>query len=198
MNADHAEFLDRSYGPTHRVYDLTRKYYLLGRDTALDRLAASDWGTLVEVGSGTGRNLDLLRRRRPDARLGGVDASSVMRRHAVARLPGVSIVEGFAEDADLTAVLGVRPDRVLFSYCLSMVRDPDRALVNARRHLAPGGQVWVVDFGDLGGLGPAARALRGWLRWFRVEPLAEPLLARHGARLDFGPGRYWVLGRIAP
>lgn len=196
MNAEHASFLDRSYALTHQVYDATRKYYLFGRDTALDQLAAGRWGTLVEVGVGTGRNLAYLQRRRPNALLGGLDASAVMLDHARTRLRAMPLAHGFAEDADLTGILGVRPDRILFSYCLSMVVDADRALANAVAHLAPGGEVWAVDFGGLDGLGAAGPALRTWLRWFRVHPLPAGLLERHGAELTRGPGGYFVIGRI--
>lgn len=172
--AEHRAFLNRSYGVTRHVYDVTRKYYLFGRDDTLGRLCAEPWGSLVEVGPGTGRNLRLLRARRPDARLGGVDASDEMLAHARARCPWAALSHGFAEDADLR-IDGRPPDRVLFSYVLSMVQEPARALANARAQLAPGGSVWAVDFGDLAGLpGPAAEGLRAWLAAFGVHPRRWP------------------------
>lgn len=193
----HRRFLNRYYGVSRWLYDLTRRYYLVGREAALEALAGEDWARLVEVGPGTGRNLRKLHAQRPGAALAGVEASDEMLAHARARCPFATLAQGFAEDADLTALLGAPPDRVLFSYCLSMVQDPGHALENARRHLAPGGSVLVVDFADLAGLpGPAAAGLRAWLRAFHVEPVDLDLLERHGATLCFGPGRYWVLATI--
>src|SRR5262249_46589778 len=112
MKASHRAFLDRYYRLTHHVYDLSRKYFLFGRDGVLERLLASDWTTLVELGPGTGRNLAWLHRRRPKAMLGGLEASEVMRAHARRRCPWARIDPGFAEDANIGAVLGTPPQRI--------------------------------------------------------------------------------------
>jgi S-adenosylmethionine-diacylgycerolhomoserine-N-methlytransferase len=197
--AAHRAFLDRYYRLTHHVYDVSRKYFLFGRDGVLERLLASEWTTLVELGPGTGRNLARLRRRRPDASLGGVEASEVMRAHARRRCPWARIDPGFAEDGNIGAVLGVPPQRILMSYCLSMFTDKDRALDNARRHLAPGGELWVVDFSDLAGLPSVPRrAMRRFLAAFHVEAVPDGLLHRHGAsQVEHGPLRYFVIARFA-
>jgi S-adenosylmethionine-diacylgycerolhomoserine-N-methlytransferase len=191
--AEHRAFLNRYYGASRVFYDATRKYYLLGRDAVLRDLAADDrWATLVEVGPGTGRNLRRLHRARPAARLGGLEASDAMIDHASRKCPWARLVQGFAEDAPLARVLGQPPDRVLFSYCLSMVGDRAAALENARAALAPGGEVVVIDFSDLGGWpGRAARAFRAYLAAFRVTPLGEADL-RGAAEVHHGPGRYFV------
>ncbi len=194
---DHRAFLNRYYGASRAIYDVTRRYYLFGRDTLLDELVAAPIQRVVEVGPGTGRNLRVLHRRRPDLVLGGVDASDAMLEHARARCPWARLHHGFAEDADLDALVGGRPDRVLLSYCLSMVGDARGAIEHARRAVGPQGEVSVVDFADLGDLpGPLRRALRAWLRTFHVEPLDASLFEGLGARLTWGPGRYWVIARI--
>lgn len=196
---DHRAFLNRYYGVTRHVYDATRKYYLLGRDAAIARMLESPWERLIEIGPGTGRNLRKLHARRPSASYGGVEACDVMLAHARRRLPWAQLVQGYAEDADYTKLLGARPDIVLFSYCLSMVQDAQRALTNARRSLAPGGRVVVVDFGDLADM-PAllGRGLRGWLETFHVQPLAPEILSPHQPALMFGPGRYFVIASLPP
>jgi S-adenosylmethionine-diacylgycerolhomoserine-N-methlytransferase len=199
VQASHRAFLDRYYRLTHHVYDVSRKYYLFGRDGVLERLLASDWTTLVELGPGTGRNLGWLHRRRPDAMLGGLEASEVMRAHARRRCPWARIDPGFAEDGNIGAVLGAPPQRILMSYCLSMFMDKDRAIDNARQHLVPGGELWVVDFSDLEGL-PAMprRAMRKFLSAFHVETVPDELLHRHGAsHVEHGPLRYFVVARFA-
>ena len=196
--AAHRAFLDRYYRLTHHVYDVSRRYFLFGRDGVLDRLVAGEWTTLVEVGPGTGRNLARLHRKRPAATLGGLEASEVMRDHARRRCPWARIDPGFAEDGDLRAVLGTPPQRILMSYCLSMFTDKDQAIVNARRHLAPGGELWVVDFADLAGL-PALlrRAMRTFLSAFHVEAVPDDLLHRNGAtHVEHGPLRYFVVARF--
>lgn len=195
---EHRAFLNRYYGISRHFYDVTRKYYLFGRDVVLRELLAEPWGSLVEVGVGTGRNLRRLHAARPEALLGGLDASDAMLAHVRARAPWARLQQGFAEDADLVALLGGRrPDRVLFSYCLSMVSDPMAALGNARRALAPGGKVVVVDFSDLEGLPALARSgLRRWLTAFHVTPLAGSVLDGVGARVRHGLGRYYVIGEL--
>jgi S-adenosylmethionine-diacylgycerolhomoserine-N-methlytransferase len=195
----HRAFLNRYYRLTRHIYDLTRKYYLFGRDRTIRDLLKEPWESLIEIGPGTGRNLAMLRRGRPAAVLGGVEASDAMLEHAQRKCPWASLVQGFAEDADFEAVLGRRPDRILFSYCLSMVQEPEKALANARRSLAPGGQVVVVDFSDLGGLPPAfAGGLRRWLEAFHVQPLDVSLITDQGGTLTYGPGHYYVIGRMGP
>jgi S-adenosylmethionine-diacylgycerolhomoserine-N-methlytransferase len=197
--ASHRAFLNRYYRTVRHLYDPTRRYFLFGRDRVIADLLREPWRTLVEIGPGTGRNLRLLHQRRPDARYGGVDASDEMLAHAQARLPWASLTHGFAETADIAGVVGERPQRILFSYCLSMVGDPDAALVNARRALALGGEVVVVDFGDLRGMwAPLAGMLRAFLRAFHVAPVDEALLARHARAIDWGPGRYYIVARLPP
>ena len=134
----HREFLNRYYGLARWVYDVTRHYYLAGRDRAIGELMEERWGSLVEIGVGTGRNLRKIHKQRPDAFLGGIDASDEMVKHARRTCPWATIAQGFAEHADYTTLLGRKPERVLFSYSLSMVQDAEAALANARKSLAPG------------------------------------------------------------
>ena len=90
------------------------------------------------------------------------------------------------------------PTRKYYLFGRDRVLDPLAAIDNAQRALAPGGKLLFVDFADLETLpGPAARALRRWLRWFHVEPLETPWLEQTGARLRYGPMRYFVIGELA-
>jgi S-adenosylmethionine-diacylgycerolhomoserine-N-methlytransferase len=194
----HRRFLNRYYGQVRHLYDLTRKYYLFGRDTALRELCAEPWQRLVEIGPGTGRNLRLLHAARPEARLGGLEASDVMLAHAAARCPWATLRHGFA-DADEVPLdlLGAPPDRVLFSYCLSMVQDPVKAIDNARRALAPGGEVVIVDFADCAGLPrPLREPFQGFLRSFHVTPLDGAALGEKGS-VRYGPARYYLIARLS-
>jgi S-adenosylmethionine-diacylgycerolhomoserine-N-methlytransferase len=185
--ADVAGRMDRIYRPQRHIYDLTRKYYLLGRDRLLEEMAVRPGETVLEIGCGTARNLLQLARLYPAARLIGVEPSAAMlatARAAVARAKApVTLLQGTAEaltPAAVGAPDGV--DHVLFSYVLSMIDEPplaiDRALALCRR----GATLHVVDFGAMSGLPRVARAvLRAWLRWFHVVP--RPDAARHLAGL---------------
>jgi len=196
---DHRSFLNSYYGWARHIYDVTRKYYLFGRDRAIrDLLADDSWKRLVEIGPGTGRNLRMLHEGRPSAQLGGIEASDEMLEHAQQRCPWAQLQHGFAEDADYTQLLGERPDIVMFSYCLSMVQDEHAALENARASLAPGGRVVIVDFADLSGMRtPMRQGLRKWLDTFHVEPLDTSILEPFRPKLTYGPGRYYLIAEIA-
>jgi S-adenosylmethionine-diacylgycerolhomoserine-N-methlytransferase len=180
---DHAALMDLVYRRQRYVYDLTRKYYLFGRDRLIHELALKPGERLVEVGCGTARNLVRIARLYPDAELFGLDASQEMLKSAA--------------------------DRAVFSYSLSMIPDWRRALVAAGSALSKTGSIHVVDFGDLTGLGRVgASCLRGWLSLFHVEPRVEILhgverqtagnLADDGA-LWVSPARYaflWTCSKV--
>ncbi len=195
--AEHRAFLNRYYGASRFIYDVTRKYYLFGRDRALRQLADdSSWRSLVEVGPGTGRNLMRLHRLRPDAHLGGLEASDAMLAHARQRCDFARLVQGFAEDAQLVDILGERPDRILFSYCLSMVTDRAAAMANARAAVSAIGEVVLVDFADFGGLPQGiAQGFRNYLKAFHVKPLSDADL-RVASDVRMGPGNYYVIARF--
>ena len=83
--------MDRMYRPQKHIYDLTRKYYLLGRDRLIDELDLQAGQTLLDIGCGTGRNLALLGQRYPAARLFGLDAAEPMLEIATKKLQHVGV-----------------------------------------------------------------------------------------------------------
>jgi S-adenosylmethionine-diacylgycerolhomoserine-N-methlytransferase len=176
--ADAAHRMDRMYRHQRHVYDLTRKYYLLGRDGLIRDLAPAPGHRVLEIGCGTGRNLVRAARRYPAARFFGVDVSGEMLASAargVARAGLASRIGLARADATLldpAAVFGEPAfERVYFSYTLSMIPDWEAALDRALAAVAPGGELQIVDFGTQEGLPAAARrALRRWLALFDVTP----------------------------
>lgn len=178
------------YRPQAWIYDLTRKFYLLGRDGLLDRLPLLPRDLVCEVGCGTGRNLARLGGRVPTLRLFGLDASSAMLARARPRTRAM-LVRGLAEELDARAQFGLdRPfDRILFSYALSMIPDWQGAVARALTQLRPGGTLAIVDFGDQRGWPARLRhLLRAWLRLFDVQPV-DGLRAHLEALETDGAGR---------
>jgi S-adenosylmethionine-diacylgycerolhomoserine-N-methlytransferase len=203
---DHAALMDRVYRRQRYIYDLTRKYYLFGRDRLIRELQLKPGARVLEVGCGTSRNLIKIARAYPDATLFGLDASAEMLAESAraverAGLTGrIKLVQAYAEDLTPALFGESRPfDAIVFSYALSMIPDWKLALSAAHRALAPGGTVHVVDFGDLKGLGPVAeRLLRGWLALFHVAPRDELLSTIENRGWDRGAGRLALLtGRYA-
>ncbi|MGP3697009.1 class I SAM-dependent methyltransferase [Rhodobacter sp. NSM] len=173
-SAAHAALMDATYRHQRLIYDATRRYFLLGRDRLIEELAPPPGGArILEIACGTGRNLDLIGRRWPDCRLFGLDISSEMLRSARARLGGrATLVEADATAFDAQALFGTdRFERIAISYALSMIPDWRGALFHAAAHLAEGGELHVVDFGDQAGLpGWFRKGLRGWIGRFHVSP----------------------------
>ena len=174
----HAGLMDGMYRYQRHIYDLTRKYYLLGRDKAIRSLAVPKGGTLLEVGCGTGRNLAIAHRHFPDARLYGLDISQEMLISARKTFATKAAVPDFRV-ADATSFtpreFGTAGfDRILISYALSMIPDWERAVDAAIAALNPGGELHIVDFGQQEGLPDWFRALlKGWLAKFHVTPRAN-------------------------
>ncbi|MFL9826063.1 class I SAM-dependent methyltransferase [Rhodoplanes sp. SY1] len=187
--ADATARMNRMYRRQRHLYDLTRKYYLLGRDDLIERLTPRPGDRVLEIGCGTGRNLVRAARRWPQARFFGVDVSTEMlasAAEAIARAGfggRVAIAHADAVTLDPAAVFGEpRFERVYFSYTLSMIPDWHGALDRALGLVAPGGEVQIVDFGGQERLpGSFRTALRAWLALFHVTP-RDQLETRLAAR----------------
>nr|WP_250808179.1 class I SAM-dependent methyltransferase [Neorhizobium tomejilense] len=159
----HARRMDRKYGRVRHVYDLTRKYFLFGRDRALDAVKEAAPSSIVEIGCGTGRNIARLARDNPSASVFGVDISEQMLLTAKAktsRFTNVRLARADACALDTARLFGAtNVDAVLMSFSLSMIPDRKAALGRAIKALARGGLLVIVDFGDFNGygrLGPLA------------------------------------------
>lgn len=176
MDLGHARLMDRTYRHQRLIYDVTRKYYLLGRDHLVAELNPPDGGTVLELACGTGRNLLRIRHRYPGCRLFGLDISAEMLRNARRTLGGdATLAFGDACTFDAEALLGrTRFDRIILSYSLSMIPDWRGALGHAVAHLAPGGELHIIDFGMQEGL-PVwfQKVLHAWLARFHVTPRAD-------------------------
>ncbi len=173
-----SHLMDRIYRRQRHIYDLTRKYYLPGRDRLIAGLAPPPGGRVLEVGCGTARNLVLAARSWPDAHFFGVDISAEMlvtARQVVARAglgKRIQLARADATRFDPALLFGVPSfSRIVFSYSLSMIPEWRAALAQALRCLPAGGELHIVDFGGQERLPPLFRAgLRRWLARFHVSP----------------------------
>lgn len=193
---DAATHMDGIYRYQRHIYDLTRKYFLLGRDRLLADLQPPPGGTVVEIGCGTARNLILAARRYSHASFLGFDISEEMlvtARASVERA-GLShrirLAQGDATDFNLEKMFGVPvADRAFCSYTLSMIPPWRSVLPAAIAAVAPGGRLHIVDFGQQSGLPKAFRAvLFAWLAQFSVHPRSELGQALTDAARDAGVG----------
>lgn len=194
---DAARHMDGIYRRQRHIYDLTRKYYLLGRDRLIAGLDMPVGGNVLEIGCGTGRNLITAARKWPGAAFHGIDISAAMLETAgrSVRRSGlgerVTLAQGDATDFLRHQSLGRETfDRVFLSYTLSMIPGWQLALEEAVHALAPAGSLHIVDFGQQERLPRAFRALLfAWLGKFDVAPrgdlisVVEDLAERHGLSL---------------
>jgi S-adenosylmethionine-diacylgycerolhomoserine-N-methlytransferase len=177
---DNAALMDGVYRRQRHIYDLTRKYYLLGRDRLIERLDPPTGGHVLEIGSGTGRNLIAAARAHPDATFFGVDISSEMLATARGNIRRAGLADrimlgrGDAASFDPDALFGrARFDRVFFSYSLSMIPAWREALTHAAAMVGQDGRLLVVDFGQQERMPRWFRAgLFAWLARFHVTPRA--------------------------
>jgi len=180
----HAERLQAFYAPQAAHYDAFRERLLHGRAELMAWMDPPPGTRVVELGGGTGRNLDLLGDRLNGlASLELVDLCPALLAQArlrARRLANVRVIE-----ADATTYRPAQPaDLVYFSYALTMIPEWRAALANALAMLRPGGILGVVDFyvserdpaPGLARHGALTRAF--WPRWFGhdgVHPNPEHL-----------------------
>ncbi|WP_246739518.1 class I SAM-dependent methyltransferase [Martelella sp. HB161492] len=192
----HAAAMDAMYRYQRHIYDLTRKYYLFGRDRMIDGLAVKPGMSLLELGCGTGRNLKRASQRFPDAALFGLDISEEMLASARrsfrrdSRMPLFKAGDATAfqpGDFDRSGF-----DRIMIAYALSMIPDWELAIERGMEALQPGGALHIVDFGQQEQL-PRwfHHGLTAWLDKFHVTPrhnleaVLEQVARRHLASLEF-------------
>lgn len=184
--------MDAIYARQRHIYDLTRKYYLLGRDRLIARLAVPQGGTVLEVGCGTGRNLIAVAKRYPTAKLYGFDISEEMLTTARAKVAAaglsdrITLKQADATDFNPLVLFGLeRLDRVFFSYTLSMIPDWRAAIAQGAK--ATGGSLHLVDFGQFEKLPKwFGRMMFAWLAKFDVEPRKALTNAIHEVAAENG------------
>ena len=214
MTTQTTDLMNRMYRHQRYIYDFSRKYFLLGRDRMIAEIGARDGARVLEIGCGTGRNLIMAARTYPGASCFGIDVSTEMLNSAMGAISRAGLAARVhVAHADATRfepglLFGIdRFDRIFISYSLSMIPQWQSVVGAAISHLAPNGELRVIDFGGQERLPVAFRRLLWrWLGAFHVAPrddleaTLKASAAACGATLRFarpyrGYAQYAVLRR---
>ena len=171
------EKMDRMYRHQRYFYDLTRKYYLLGRDRLIKEMNIGEGENVLEIGCGTGRNLVILARKYPNAIFFGLDASAAMLETAQRKINheslfNVTLKNALADGFDYRETFDLEKpfDAIYFSYSISMIPTWKESISNALENLKSGKSLYIVDFYDQQNL-PRwfQKILQTWLKQFHVK-----------------------------
>jgi S-adenosylmethionine-diacylgycerolhomoserine-N-methlytransferase len=171
------EKMDKMYRHQRYFYDLTRKYYLLGRDKLINELKLRKGENILEVGCGTGRNLAILAEKYPHTNFYGLDASAAMletaqKKCAAKKLRNIRLENALADDFNFAETFELKNpfDTIYFSYSISMIPTWTESIQNALQNLKENRSIYIVDFYDQRDLPDwFQRILQSWLKQFHVK-----------------------------
>ena len=148
IRADRAEAATRYFTAHAGVWDQIRSLHVAESEVerAIGRaLGASALGRLVDIGTGTGRMIELFGPRASQAI--GIDRSSEMLRLARAKLEAAGIPSSLRQGDMYALPLGDESaDSAIIHQVLHYAHSPATAIAEAARVLAPGGTLLVADF----------------------------------------------------
>jgi S-adenosylmethionine-diacylgycerolhomoserine-N-methlytransferase len=144
----HAARLNSFYRGQAPQYDAFRQRLLPGRDELVRLLDLPAGGVWVDMGGGTGANLEFAADRLAGlSRAYVVDLCPPLLEIAGTRIRNKGWTNVSTVAADATTFTPPEPaDVVTFSYSLTMIPDWFEAIDHASRLLKPGGSIGVVDF----------------------------------------------------
>jgi S-adenosylmethionine-diacylgycerolhomoserine-N-methlytransferase len=148
-SGDHGDRLEAFYRDQRGAYDDFRKRLLHGREEMMRGLEVADGTTLLDLGGGTGSNLEYLGDRIVKFKsIRVVDLCPSLLQVAAERVQrhGWSNVATVLADVTTFEPKDAPVDLVTFSYSLTMIPNWFQAIDQAYRLLKPGGQIGVVDF----------------------------------------------------
>lgn len=174
----HAQRMESFYGGQAKGYDDFRRRLLKGRQELIDSIEKPKGGVWVDMGGGTGSNIEFLANDIASLKkVYVVDLSTSLLKVASERFAERGWDNAVAVEADATTWCPEEgyADVVTFSYSLTMIPDWFAAIENAKRILKPGGLFAAVDF-YVGRKHPAEEMKRqGWLArnlwgpWFATD-----------------------------
>ena len=176
IRAERAEAARRYFEAHAATWDSVRSLHVAECEVEAaiaDAMAGEPLGELLDIGTGTGRMLELFAHQAEGAI--GVDRSSEMLRLARVKLDEAGIAGASLRQGDMYALpLADRSvDSILLHQVLHFAQTPGTAIAEAARVLRPGGRLLVIDFAahereELRNrdahlrLGFADDAMRGW------------------------------------
>eukprot|EP00607_Mallomonas_marina_P010106 CAMPEP_0182420978 /NCGR_PEP_ID=MMETSP1167-20130531/6117_1 /TAXON_ID=2988 /ORGANISM="Mallomonas Sp, Strain CCMP3275" /LENGTH=191 /DNA_ID=CAMNT_0024597611 /DNA_START=141 /DNA_END=713 /DNA_ORIENTATION=- len=147
------ERLESFYKSQAHLYDSYRHRMLHGRFPMIKAMPKAINGVWVDMGGGTGSNLEFFKNLRSWGKVVVLDLCPSLVETAINRVVTnewtsfVDVVLGDACDTGCAGLPGSGTvDVVSFSYALSMIPDWKGAIKNAHRLLKPGGHMAVCDF----------------------------------------------------
>lgn len=146
---DHAQRMESFYSGQAEGYDDFRKRLLQGREEVYQRISRDSSGVWVDLGGGTGANLEFIGPAISHfQKVYVVDLATSLLKIVEKRSSqrGWNNVEAITADATTWTPNEGTADIVTFSYSLTMIPDWFGAIENALRILKPGGLIGVVDF----------------------------------------------------
>ena len=148
VRADRAEAAARYFAAQAEVWDSIRSLHVseLEVERAIERaLGARAFGTLVDIGTGTGRMIELFGPRASEAI--GIDRSSEMLRLARVKLESAGVRSSLRQgDMYALPLDDGSADCAIIHQVLHYAHAPADAIAEAARVLAPSGTLLVVDF----------------------------------------------------
>ena len=148
IRADRAEAATRYFTAHAEVWDQIRSLHVAESEVerAIDRaLGRRPLGRLVDIGTGTGRMIELFGPRSSQAT--GIDRSSEMLRLARVKLEAAGIASSLRQgDMYALPLADESADSIIIHQVLHYAHSPASAIAEAARVLAPGGILLVVDF----------------------------------------------------
>ncbi len=148
VRADRAEAAERYFAAHAEVWDSIRSLHVSESEVerAIGRaLGSRNLGTLVDIGTGTGRMIELFGPRSAEAI--GIDRSSEMLRLARVKLESAGVRSSLRQgDMYALPLADDVADSVIIHQVLHYAHAPADAIAEAARVLAPGGTLLVIDF----------------------------------------------------
>jgi ArsR family transcriptional regulator len=148
IRTERAEAANRYFTNHAIVWDQIRSLHVAESEVerAIDRaLGHQSLGRLVDIGTGTGRMIELFGPRSSQSI--GIDRSSEMLRLARVKLEAAGIASSLRQgDMYALPLLDLSADSVIIHQVLHYAHSPAKAIIEAVRVLVPGGTLLVVDF----------------------------------------------------
>jgi ubiquinone/menaquinone biosynthesis C-methylase UbiE len=146
VRADRATAAERYFAQHAESWDAIRALHIADSavEAAMRDLLGDRVGRLVDIGTGTGRMIELFGGAADHAI--GIDRSPEMLRLARTKLDGQGAHELRQGDIAALPLADATADTVILHQVLHFIPAPEAALAEAARLLAPGGRILIADF----------------------------------------------------